>query len=141
MFGACLTLTRAAEAANNRSPAEPQTHCALPTLETMTALSFFLAWLANPRRIGAIAPSSAALANAITADLTPASAPVIELGPGTGVFTRSIIARGVPEHRLALIEYAADFVDKLRHAHMCTEWTRRTCGMSNCSMASARARS
>ena len=80
----------------------------------MSALSFFLAWLANPRRIGAIAPSSTALANAITADLTPASAPVIELGPGTGVFTRSIIARGVPEHRLALIEYAADFVDKLR---------------------------
>jgi phosphatidylethanolamine/phosphatidyl-N-methylethanolamine N-methyltransferase len=80
----------------------------------MTALSFFLAWLANPRRVGAIAPSSAALADAITADLSPASAPVIELGPGTGVFTRSIIARGIPEHRLALIEYGADFVDKLQ---------------------------
>jgi phosphatidylethanolamine/phosphatidyl-N-methylethanolamine N-methyltransferase len=82
--------------------------------ETMTALSFFLAWLANPRRVGAIAPSSEALADAITADLSPASAPVIELGPGTGVFTRSIIARGIPEHRLALIEYGADFVDKLQ---------------------------
>ena len=80
----------------------------------MSALSFFLAWLANPRRIGAIAPSGAALAEAITADLTPASAPVIELGPGTGVFTRSIIARGIPEHRLALIEYDAAFIDKLR---------------------------
>jgi phospholipid N-methyltransferase len=80
----------------------------------MTALSFFLAWLANPRRVGAIAPSSAALADAMTADLSPASAPVIELGPGTGVFTRSIIARGIPEHRLALIEYGADFVDKLQ---------------------------
>jgi phosphatidylethanolamine/phosphatidyl-N-methylethanolamine N-methyltransferase len=80
----------------------------------MSALSFFLAWLANPRRIGAIAPSSAALAGAITADLTAASAPVIELGPGTGVFTRSIIARGIPEHRLALIEYDAAFIDKLQ---------------------------
>ena len=80
----------------------------------MSALSFFLAWLANPRRVGAIAPSSAALAEAITADLTPASAPVIELGPGTGVFTRSIIARGIPEHRLALIEYGAPFIDKLQ---------------------------
>jgi phospholipid N-methyltransferase len=82
----------------------------------MSALSFFLAWLANPLRVGAIAPSSVALANAITADLTPASAPVIELGPGTGVFTRSIIARGIPEHRLALIEYGADFADKLQRA-------------------------
>jgi phospholipid N-methyltransferase len=80
----------------------------------MSTLSFFLAWLANPRRVGAIVPSSAALADAITADLTPASAPVIELGPGTGVFTRSIIARGIPEHRLALIEYDADFVGRLQ---------------------------
>ena len=80
----------------------------------MSVLSFFLAWLANPRRVGAIVPSSAALADAITADLTPASAPVIELGPGTGVFTRSIIARGIPEHRLALIETGAEFVDKLQ---------------------------
>src|ERR1700676_3087633 len=81
---------------------------------TMSTLSFFLAWLANPRRVGAIVPSSAALADAITADLTPASAPVIELGPATAVVTRSIIARGIPEHRLALIEYGANFVDKLQ---------------------------
>jgi len=80
----------------------------------VSALSFFLAWLANPRRVGSIVPSSAALADAITADLTPTSAPVIELGPGTGVFTRSIIARGIPEHRLALIENGAEFVDKLQ---------------------------
>jgi len=80
----------------------------------MSALSFFLAWLAHPRRVGAIVPSSTALADAITADLTPASAPVIELGPGTGVFTRSIIARGIPEHRLALIEKGAEFVGRLQ---------------------------
>jgi len=28
------------------------------------------------------------------------SAPVIELGPGTGVFTRQLLARGIPEERL-----------------------------------------
>ena len=80
----------------------------------MSVLSFFLAWLSHPRRVGAIVPSSVALADAITADLTPASAPVIELGPGTGVFTRSIIARGIPEHRLALIENGGEFVAKLQ---------------------------
>ena len=64
--------------------------------------------------MGALVPSSAALADAITAGLTPGSAPVIELGPGTGVFTRSIIARGIPEHRLALIENRAEFADKLQ---------------------------
>jgi phosphatidylethanolamine/phosphatidyl-N-methylethanolamine N-methyltransferase len=80
----------------------------------MNALSFFLAWLADPRRMGAIVPSSAALADAMTADLWPTSAPVIELGPGTGVVTRSILARGIPEDRLALIEYGGDFVDRLQ---------------------------
>jgi len=80
----------------------------------MSALTFFRAWLTDPRRMGAIVPSSTALADAITADLTPALAPVIELGPGTGVFTRSIIARGIPEDRLALIENCPAFVDKLQ---------------------------
>ncbi len=80
----------------------------------MSTLSFFLAWLGNPRRVGAIVPSSAALAEAMTADLWAGSAPVIELGPGTGVVTRAIIARGIPEDRLALIEYGRDFVDRLQ---------------------------
>ena len=80
----------------------------------MSAFSFFRAWLEDPRRVGAIAPSSSALAEAITADLTPASEPVIELGPGTGVITRSIIARGVREGRLALIENDSAFVDRLQ---------------------------
>lgn len=73
------------------------------------ALSFFLAWLGNPRRAGAVVPSSAALADAVTAEITPTSAPIVELGPGTGVITRSLIARGIPEHRLALVEYNIRF--------------------------------
>jgi phospholipid N-methyltransferase len=79
----------------------------------MTQLSFFLAWLANPLRVGAVSPSSPALAHAVTAEITPESAPIIELGPGTGVITRSLLARGVPEDRLALIEYGAEFARTL----------------------------
>jgi len=75
---------------------------------------FFLAWLANPLRVGAVAPSSPALADAITAEITPECAPIIELGPGTGVFTRSLIARGIPEDRLALIEYGVYFARRLK---------------------------
>jgi len=80
----------------------------------MADLSFFLCWLANPLRVGAVWPSSLALADAITAEVTPACAPVIELGPGTGVFTRSLIAHGVPEERLALIEYEKNFARMLK---------------------------
>jgi len=64
-------------------------------------------------RVGAVSPSSPALADAITAEITPACAPVIELGPGTGVFTRSLIRRGIPEERIALIERGQLFARKL----------------------------
>ena len=81
----------------------------------MTTLSFFLAWLADPLRVGAVSPSSSALADAITAEITPRCAPVIELGPGTGVFTQSLIRRGIPEDRLALIERGGAFARRLRN--------------------------
>jgi phosphatidylethanolamine/phosphatidyl-N-methylethanolamine N-methyltransferase len=77
-------------------------------------LSFFLSWLANPVRTGALAPSGRSLADAITAEISPATGPVIELGPGTGVFTRALLARGVPERQLALIEYSSDFARVLQ---------------------------
>jgi phosphatidylethanolamine/phosphatidyl-N-methylethanolamine N-methyltransferase len=66
-----------------------------------------------PRRVGAIAPSSRALAELITRDIGPDHAPVIELGAGTGSFTRQLIARGVPESQLALVESGAGFAQRL----------------------------
>lgn len=67
-------------------------------------LFFLRSWLRNPRRVGAVAPSGQALARRITAQITPVSAPVIELGPGTGAFTQAILARGVPPEQLVLVE-------------------------------------
>jgi len=65
-------------------------------------------------RVGAIAPSGPALAAIMTAEVSAASAPIIELGPGTGVFTRALLARGVDERDITLVEYGADFVPLLR---------------------------
>ena len=76
---------------------------------------FFHAWVSNPAGVGAVAPSGSALADAITAEITAASAPVIELGSGTGVFASSLIARGVPEEKLVLVEYGSDFVRLLQY--------------------------
>lgn len=75
---------------------------------------FFLTWLRHPLRTAAVLPSGEALAAAMTAGIDPTSAPVIELGPGTGVFTRALLARGVPEERIALVELGAEFVEPLR---------------------------
>jgi len=67
-------------------------------------LPFFLSLISNPLRISALAPSSKALAAAITAEISPEHAPVLELGPGTGIFTRALLGRGVAEERLVLVE-------------------------------------
>jgi len=83
-------------------------------MTTRDLIPFFLAWLSDPLRVAAVVPSSSALADAITAEITQESAPVIELGAGTGVFTRALIAQGVPEERLALIEYGSDFARLLQ---------------------------
>ena len=77
-------------------------------------LSFFLSWMSAPRRVGAIAPSGAALADLITREITASTGPVLELGPGTGAFTYKLLKRGVRQQDLTLIEYGSDFMRLLQ---------------------------
>ena len=76
-------------------------------------LRFLRALIARPKNIGAIAPSSPALAEAIAREINPASGPVLEVGPGTGVITEAILARGVLPERLTLLEYDEDLAQHL----------------------------
>jgi phospholipid N-methyltransferase len=76
-------------------------------------MDFLRAWLRDPRRIGAVTPSGAALARLMTSHVSQLGGPVIELGPGTGALTRALLAGGVPPHRLALIEANPHFADAL----------------------------
>lgn len=78
------------------------------------ALSFLRAWSTNPGRVGAVLPSGSSLADVITSEISAASGPVIELGAGTGVFTRAIVARGVPEAQLVLIDAGVEFTTLLK---------------------------
>ncbi len=70
---------------------------------------FLLGLLKRPRSIGAIAPSSPALARALAAQIPDTNGPILELGPGTGVVTEAILARGVAPSNLTAIEYDEDF--------------------------------
>ncbi|MCP4707435.1 MAG: methyltransferase domain-containing protein [Planctomycetes bacterium] len=55
-------------------------------------LKFFQEFIKNRKTIGAVAPSSAALARRIVNDtIKPADSFVVEYGPGTGSFTRQIL--------------------------------------------------
>ncbi|TPL91250.1 rRNA adenine N-6-methyltransferase family protein [Mesorhizobium sp. B2-3-12] len=73
------------------------------------ALSFLMAWTVAPFRIGSVTPSSSSLAALMTRDIGPETGPVLELGPGTGPFTRALLSRGVREEDLTLIESDPDF--------------------------------
>lgn len=75
---------------------------------------FILEWLRHPRGTAAIAPSGAALASLITREIDATTGPVLELGPGTGVFTRALTQRGVAERDLTLIEQSPSFARLLK---------------------------
>lgn len=78
------------------------------------SLAFFRDVLTAPQRMCAIAPSSVRLAKLITCEIGPGHAPVIELGAGTGIFTRSLLDAGIPEEKLAIVELGTDFAGRLR---------------------------
>ncbi|MEO6959494.1 MAG: methyltransferase domain-containing protein [Burkholderiaceae bacterium] len=80
----------------------------------LDGLLFFKAWRKNPTHIGAVLPSGSALSAAITREIGLAQAPVLELGCGTGVFTRKMIERGVPAKELTLVELDPVFANRLR---------------------------
>jgi phospholipid N-methyltransferase len=68
-------------------------------------LAFLAGFLRAPWRVGAIAPSSQALAAMMTEDMGLEEAQtVVELGPGTGVFTRAICERVPPEALVMAVE-------------------------------------
>lgn len=76
-------------------------------------LGFWRTFLRNPRQVSAVAPSGAALAELMTSEIEAALAPIIELGPGTGVFTRRLVQSGIPQDELVLVESGHAFAKQL----------------------------
>lgn len=84
----------------------------MPDTTAAEHLNFIRGLLARPKNVGAIAPSSPALAKAIAAQVDPARGGlVLELGPGTGIVTEALIERGIAEDRIIAIEYDREFTE------------------------------
>ena len=75
---------------------------------------FFRSWVSDPLRVAAIAPSGESLARVMTQEILPSDGPILELGAGTGVFTKALLARGIRERDLTLVEYGSDFMRVLQ---------------------------
>lgn len=100
-----------------RSRMTTDTKSARPTGEaTPSDTSVFLkTWRQAPLRTGAFAPSSRGLARAMAEEVLAGRKPgrIIEVGPGTGPFTRALLDIGYAEENLTLIEFAEEFVTLL----------------------------
>lgn len=77
-------------------------------------LEFLVQYFRNPREVGSLVPSSPVAAALMAKEIEPGDAPVLEIGPGTGAFTRAILARGVKPGDLTLVETNAEFCQRLQ---------------------------
>ena len=84
--------------------------------QSLRASAHFLGeWLRRPQQIGSVLPSSPQLGKAMAGWLSPDPADlVLELGPGTGSITSSLLSHGVPPDRLVAIEMGEKFAELLK---------------------------
>jgi phosphatidylethanolamine/phosphatidyl-N-methylethanolamine N-methyltransferase len=76
---------------------------------------FLRSWIEKPLHMGAVMPSGRVLARTMAQYVDiDSDGPVIELGPGTGAITNALIAHGVDQQRLVLVEYNPGFCALLR---------------------------
>lgn len=75
---------------------------------------FFRQWLKNPLSIAALSPSGRQLARQMVAELPSNAKRVVELGGGTGVFTRAMIEHGIDPSNLLVLELNEELYAHLR---------------------------
>jgi len=74
------------------------------TNDLPASLLFFRSLLSDPRRVGALVPSSPQLSRLIASRVDPLQSSVLEVGAGTGAITRALLRRGLRPERLFIIE-------------------------------------
>ncbi|MET0362031.1 MAG: methyltransferase domain-containing protein [Sphingobium sp.] len=85
------------------------------TAFSTAALLFFRQFLSSPKAVGSIIPTSQAAIDALLDPIDWATCRTfVEYGPGTGVFTRSILARAHPDLLLVAIDPNPAFIHHLR---------------------------
>ncbi|HWB20281.1 MAG TPA: methyltransferase domain-containing protein [Phycisphaerales bacterium] len=89
-----------------------------PRSQSSGILAFITQAITNYHTTGAVAPSSAALARAMTQSLRTHAGPkrILEVGPGTGPFTRAMLAALKPGDELHVVEINPAFAERLDHS-------------------------
>jgi len=86
------------------------------------AWTFFRQWLKNPLGIAALSPSGRQLTRQMISELPHEAKRVVELGGGTGVFTRALLGHGIAPGDLLVLELNEALYEHLRarfpHSHV-----------------------
>lgn len=85
----------------------------LPTRVKGEWRAFLARMLRHPRIVGAVAPSSEALARAMLRAAMPLQGALLELGAGTGVFSRALLRAGLAPEALCVVERLPEFAQAL----------------------------
>lgn len=83
---------------------DPRNGSAGVAVDGNPALTFFREWLRNPFAMAAVSPSGRQLAGLMMEQLPAHASRVIELGGGTGAFTRALLERGIQPRNLMVVE-------------------------------------
>lgn len=78
-------------------------------------MRFIGSFIRRGQQVGAVCPSSKSLARAMIkalGEMEPGKV-IVELGPGTGVFTQELV-KAYPNNRIIAIEYTDEFIEPLR---------------------------
>lgn len=87
----------------------------MPSVQQSRPIEFFKGFLKNPKEVGSIVPSSRFLTRRVLkCGKVRQARVIIELGPGTGVFTREILRDMPKDGKLVAVEISAAFADLLR---------------------------
>ena len=78
------------------------------------AWTFFRQWLKNPLGIAALSPSGRQLTRQMICELPHEAKRVVELGGGTGVFTRALLGHGIEPNDLLVLELNEALYEHLR---------------------------
>ncbi|HET7562920.1 MAG TPA: methyltransferase [Rhodanobacteraceae bacterium] len=76
--------------------------------------TFLRQWFRNPVKMASVTPSGRQLARLMVEQLPPDCSRVIEVGAGTGVFTRALLDAGIARSKLLVVEINPDLATFLR---------------------------
>lgn len=88
--------------------------CGDAAIDMHSIRTFLRQWMRDPVKMASVTPSGRQLSRLMVAQVPEGCARVVELGAGTGVFTRALLDSGIPRSQLLVVEINPHLAEFLR---------------------------